>query len=219
MAGKVPRRAAQPARHRRRPAHLQGLSRPARSARWQRAGNIGARPQRLLWASTGTKDPKASDILYVKALASPLHGQHDAGGHAEGLGRHGEVGRDAAGRRRRLPRRCWRASPRPASTSTRWPQQLQDEGADVVRQVLERPDGAHRVQDGRRSCARRADHDVSPPTSGLTRPQDRKERSMKVRILAQAAGLAGAQRSTRRRSRQLHLRAALRRRIRSAASA
>ena len=42
------------------------------SARWQRAYNAGARPQRLLWASTGTKDPKASDILYVKALAAQL---------------------------------------------------------------------------------------------------------------------------------------------------
>ena len=41
------------------------------SPRWQRAFNAGARPQRLLWASTGTKDPKASDILYVKALAAP----------------------------------------------------------------------------------------------------------------------------------------------------
>jgi len=42
------------------------------SARWQRAYNLGARPQRLLWASTGTKDPKASDILYIKALAAPF---------------------------------------------------------------------------------------------------------------------------------------------------
>jgi transaldolase len=42
------------------------------SPRWQRAFNDGARPQRLLWASTGTKDPKASDILYVKALAAPF---------------------------------------------------------------------------------------------------------------------------------------------------
>jgi transaldolase len=42
------------------------------SPRWQRAFNAGARPQRLLWASTGTKDPKASDILYVKALAAPF---------------------------------------------------------------------------------------------------------------------------------------------------
>ena len=42
------------------------------SPRWQRAFNFGARPQRLLWASTGTKDPKASDVLYVKALAAPF---------------------------------------------------------------------------------------------------------------------------------------------------
>lgn len=42
------------------------------SARWQRLYNAGARPQRLLWASTGTKDPQASDLLYVKALAAPF---------------------------------------------------------------------------------------------------------------------------------------------------
>src|SRR5215510_13117768 len=40
------------------------------SLRWQRVYNAGARPQRLLWASTGTKDPKASDVLYIKALAA-----------------------------------------------------------------------------------------------------------------------------------------------------
>jgi transaldolase len=42
------------------------------SARWRRAANEGARPQRLLFASTGTKDPKAPDILYVSALAAPF---------------------------------------------------------------------------------------------------------------------------------------------------
>jgi transaldolase len=42
------------------------------SARWLRLANAGARPQRLLWASTGTKDPAASDILYIKALAAPF---------------------------------------------------------------------------------------------------------------------------------------------------
>jgi len=42
------------------------------SPRWQRAFNEGATPQRLLWASTGTKDPKASDTLYIESLASPL---------------------------------------------------------------------------------------------------------------------------------------------------
>jgi transaldolase len=42
------------------------------SPRWQRMYNAGARPQRLLWASTGTKDPKASDVFYVKTLAAPF---------------------------------------------------------------------------------------------------------------------------------------------------
>lgn len=40
--------------------------------RWQRVFNNGARMQRLLWASTGTKDPNASDILYITSLASPF---------------------------------------------------------------------------------------------------------------------------------------------------
>jgi transaldolase len=42
------------------------------SPRWHRIYNAGAHPQRLLWASTGTKDPTASDVLYVKALAAPF---------------------------------------------------------------------------------------------------------------------------------------------------
>ena len=42
------------------------------SPRWHRIYNAGASPQRLLWASTGTKDPTASDVLYVKALAAPF---------------------------------------------------------------------------------------------------------------------------------------------------
>src|SRR5262245_56291174 len=42
------------------------------SPRWQRAFNAGARPQRLLWASTGTKDHAASAVLYIKALAAPF---------------------------------------------------------------------------------------------------------------------------------------------------
>src|SRR6201988_3161308 len=49
-------------------AYLNLLSSP----RWMRAYNAGARPQRLLWASTGTKDPNASDVLYIKALAAPF---------------------------------------------------------------------------------------------------------------------------------------------------
>jgi len=42
------------------------------SPRWHRIYNAGAYLHRLLWASTGTKDPTASDVLYVKALAAPF---------------------------------------------------------------------------------------------------------------------------------------------------
>jgi transaldolase len=41
------------------------------SSRWQKAAHAGSLPQRLLWASTGTKDPEASDVLYIEALAAP----------------------------------------------------------------------------------------------------------------------------------------------------
>ena len=41
------------------------------SPRWQKLAGAGAQPQRILWASTGTKDPKASDVLYIEALAAP----------------------------------------------------------------------------------------------------------------------------------------------------
>ena len=62
------------------------------SPRWQRAYNAGARPQRLLWASTGTKDPKASDTLYVKALASPFTVNTIPEGTLNAFAEHGELG-------------------------------------------------------------------------------------------------------------------------------
>jgi len=62
------------------------------SPRWQRAYNAGARPQRPLWASTGTKDPKASDVLYVKALAAPLTVNTMPEGTLKALADHGELG-------------------------------------------------------------------------------------------------------------------------------
>jgi transaldolase len=61
------------------------------SARWQRVYNLGARPQRLLWASTGTKDPSASDILYVKALAAPFTVNTMPEGTLKALADHGEL--------------------------------------------------------------------------------------------------------------------------------
>ena len=62
------------------------------SPRWQRAFNAGARPQRLLLASTGTKDPKASDVLYIKALAAPLTVNTMPEGTLKAFAEHGEVG-------------------------------------------------------------------------------------------------------------------------------
>jgi len=62
------------------------------SPRWMRAYNAGARPQRLLWASTGTKDPKASDVLYIKALAAPFTVNTMPEGTLKALADHGDVG-------------------------------------------------------------------------------------------------------------------------------
>ncbi|MFZ0827795.1 MAG: transaldolase [Verrucomicrobiia bacterium] len=59
---------------------------------WQRAYNAGARPQRLLWASTGTKDPKASDVLYIKALASPFTVNTMPEGTLKAFADHGDLG-------------------------------------------------------------------------------------------------------------------------------
>jgi transaldolase len=61
------------------------------SPRWQRVSNAAAR-QRLLWASTGTKDPKASDVLYIKALAAPFTVNTMPEGTLKALADHGEIG-------------------------------------------------------------------------------------------------------------------------------
>ena len=62
------------------------------SPRWQRALNAGARPQRLLWASTGTKDPAASDILYIRELAAPFTVNTMPEGTLKALADHGALG-------------------------------------------------------------------------------------------------------------------------------
>jgi len=62
------------------------------SERWQRLANEGARPQRLLWASTGTKDPNASDVLYVEALAAPFTVNTMPESTLNAFADHGEVG-------------------------------------------------------------------------------------------------------------------------------
>jgi transaldolase len=62
------------------------------SRRWQRVFNEGARPQRLLWASTGTKDPSASDVLYVKTLAAPFTVNTMPESTLKAMADHGSVG-------------------------------------------------------------------------------------------------------------------------------
>jgi transaldolase len=69
-------------------AYLELLTSP----RFLSVANAGARPQRLLWASTGTKDPKASDILYVKALAAPFTVNTMPEGTLKAFAQHGEIG-------------------------------------------------------------------------------------------------------------------------------
>jgi transaldolase len=60
--------------------------------RWQAIKKAGYNPQRLLWASTGTKDPKASDILYIKALAAPNTVNTMPEATLKAFGDHGELG-------------------------------------------------------------------------------------------------------------------------------
>ncbi len=62
------------------------------SPRWQRVYNAGGRPQRLLWASTGTKDPSAADTLYIQALAAPFTVNTMPEGTLKALADHGEIG-------------------------------------------------------------------------------------------------------------------------------
>jgi transaldolase len=62
------------------------------SPRMQRLMNEGARPQRLLWASTGTKDPEASDVLYIEGFASPFTVNTMPEPTLHAFADHGEVG-------------------------------------------------------------------------------------------------------------------------------
>jgi transaldolase len=66
------------------------------SERFARCANAGARAQRLLWASTGTKDPSAPDILYVKALAAPFTVNTMPETTLAAFADHGEIGRRLA---------------------------------------------------------------------------------------------------------------------------
>ena len=91
------------------------------SDRWQWLEGLGARPQRLLFASTSNKDPQASDVLYMGALAAPNTVNTVPEETLLAFANHGQVDQPMRAGRRRLRSRCWRASPVPASMSRRWP--------------------------------------------------------------------------------------------------
>ena len=126
-------------------AHLQGRPHLLSSPRWQRVYNGGARPQRLLWASTGTKDPSASDVLYIKALAAPFTVNTMPEGTLKALAR---------------PRRVSTLMRADGGDCEEVLAQFAEEGVDVdalaapapgggsqvIRQVLERADGGHRFK-------------------------------------------------------------------------
>ena len=123
-------------------AYLDLLSSP----RWMRAYNAGARPQRLLWASTGTKDPKASATLYITALAAPFTVNTMPEGTLKALAEHRQRRRTTMPcGRRRLRRR--------AGAVRRGEDRRQGAGGpaarrrrQIVRQFVERADGRDRVQ-------------------------------------------------------------------------
>ena len=118
------------------------------SERWQRLANEGVRPQRLLFASTGTKDPEAPDTLYVEALAAPFTVNTMPDSTLLAFADHGEVSAsDPGGRRRRRAGarrvrgrgRGRRRARRPASAR----------GRGRVRQVVERAHAVDRSEEPR----------------------------------------------------------------------
>jgi len=92
VAGKVP----EPLRNRLGIAIAKRTYKAARellvSPRWQRVYNVGGRPQRVLWASTGTKDPNASPLMYVEALAAPFTVNTMPEKTLQALAEHQEIG-------------------------------------------------------------------------------------------------------------------------------
>jgi len=116
------------------------------SPAWQRIYNAGARPQRLLWASTGTKDPSASDIPVCQGTGCSVHCEHHASGHSEGACDPYRTGIHPTGRwwrLRRGPGAIYQGRNRPRRAC----RQITGGRCKVIRQVLERTYGGHCVQE------------------------------------------------------------------------
>ncbi len=91
------------------------------SDRWQRLENLGARPQRLLFASTGTKDPKASDVLYIGALAAPNTVDTMPEETLLALSRSTAASESRFRVTVAIANKFWQHSPKPESTYRSWP--------------------------------------------------------------------------------------------------
>ena len=101
------------------------------SPRWQKLAAAGAHPQRLLWASTGTKDPAAPDTLYIEALAAPDTINTMPDKTLLGVRRARQGGRADAARRRRRRSRASPNSARAGIDDAALAEQLQREGAEA----------------------------------------------------------------------------------------
>ena len=88
------------------------------SARWRALAEAGAAPQRLLWASTGTKDPAYSDVLYVETLIGPDTVNTMPPATMDAFRDHGEVAPDPHLAVWKTPGRSW---PRPSGWAWIWP--------------------------------------------------------------------------------------------------
>ena len=139
--------AAEHARHRGRQAGLQGLSRQLESDRLQRLANLGARAQRLLFASTGTKDKSASDTLYIAGLAAPNTVNTMPEGTLLAFARSRQGGRRAAARRRRRARRRSPNSTKAGIDLTALAAQLQIRRRRELRRILARAAAGDRGQE------------------------------------------------------------------------
>ena len=118
------------------------------SPRWQAIVEGGFNPQRLLWASTGTKDPKASDMLYIKSLAAPNTVNTMPEGTLKALADHGEIGgvmpADGGDCEQVLAEFA-----KAGVDDRRLGSAASNRRRKVVRQFLERTDGGDQVQERR----------------------------------------------------------------------
>ena len=132
--------------------------------RWQRPGRPGAQTQRLLWASTGTKNPHYRDVLYVEELIGPDTVNTDPAGDARRVPRSRASAREPDRRPRRRARHHAARSPRSASRSKKVTDTLLADGVAALRRARSRK---LLERSSAQSSGAGAGADPSPSTSAL----------------------------------------------------